>query len=369
MTSQQQGIALYSDPALSSRYRLIELTPDLMAVLQSPENAGHLQLKSAGKDAPTYLCAYDKTFQLRQISQSNTLLMLSPNLSDASDASTADLMNTDTLENRVYATTIAGGYIECIPSTPRIDLSFLPYYHGEGVSSEETGLQLTKEDVIARVPTSVYEFESAWIEALCVEIDGHAYRLGSGLVLRVVPVVMTAIQAERLDFKHLMLHEVMKALGDDEEPVQVIEAILIRFSTTRSQPFCLDSAQLTKYFGIKMLAEHAFQQPIQTDTFMTMWMESLPVVLPLSCELDCLAGQFVQPTPNTIKYLPSAWLPTDPAARFERLFAAKSTWLVDDIVPFILPIEPDRARINTLFMKFAKKKTMKGKAYVTKRGI
>ncbi|KAK9241555.1 sister chromatid cohesion protein Dcc1 [Lipomyces tetrasporus] len=369
--SQGDGIPLYVDSTVASRYRLIQLPPDILELLDSPEEAAHLQLKSATPDSPAFLCAYSRTFQLRQISQSNTLLLLS----SGSSPETTDTVPDEILPDPVHATKLPAGYLECIPSTPQIDLSFVPYYHGADLTEaaaaggSDADLTLSRLDVIARVPVSELEFQSAWIAAMGVEIDGCAYRIGQDLVLRILPILVAAMQADGMDFGALWLNDVFEAVRDDEdEPRAVIEAILRRFCTSPSEPYCLDRAQLTRWIGIKMLSEHAVRE-VKLEDFMDKWEFSLPPALDMTCELSMLTGQYVQPTTKTIKFLPSARLPVDPARRFERLFAAKSSWAQEDILPFVTDIESDKAKINTLFMKFAKKKVIKGKTYIGKRGV
>ncbi|KAK9432793.1 sister chromatid cohesion protein Dcc1 [Lipomyces doorenjongii] len=368
--SQGDGIPLHIDPSIAPRYRLIQLEPGIVELLESPKEAAHLQLKSAGPDAPAFLCGYSRTFQLRQISQSNTLLLLSSASSSSSE--TTDTVPDEVTLDPLYATKLPGGYLECIPSRIQIDLSFVPYYHGaelKEAAGSDADLALSKLDVAARVPVSEFELQSAWIAAMGVEIDGYVYRISHDLVLRIVPILMAAIQAEGMDFGTLWLSEVFEAVRKDEdEPAAVIEAILMRFSTSRSEPYCLDTAQLAQWLGIKMLSEHAFRE-IKLEDFMEKWELSLPQVLDLTCDLSMLTGQYVQPTPKTIKYLPSSRLPVDPASRFERLFASKSSWLLEEILPFLNDIEKEKVKINALLMKFAKKKVVKGKTYIGKRGV
>ncbi|KAK9387058.1 sister chromatid cohesion protein Dcc1 [Lipomyces mesembrius] len=370
--SQGDGIPLHIDATTAPRYRLIQLEPGMLELLESPKEAAHLRLKSAGPDAPAFLCGYSRTFQLRQISQSNTLLLLSSASSSSSSSETTDTVPDEVTSNPLYATKLSGGYLECIPSTVQIDLSFVPYYHGaelKEAAGSDPDLTLSKLDVTARVPVSEFEFQSAWIAAMGVEIDGYVYRLSHDLVLRIVPILMAAIQADGMDFGTLWLSEVFEAVRKDEdEPAAVIEAILMRFSTSRSEPYCLDTAQLTRWLGIEMLSEHAFRE-IKLEDFMEKWELSLPPVLDLTCDLSMLIGLYVQPTPKTIKYLPSSRLPVDPASRFERLFASKSSWLLEEILPFLNDIEKDKVKINALLMKFAKKKVVKGKTYIGKRGV
>ncbi|KAK9369723.1 sister chromatid cohesion protein Dcc1 [Lipomyces kononenkoae] len=363
--SQGDSIPLLIDPTTAPRYRLIQLQPALLELLESGQEADHLRLKSAGPNAPAFLCGYSRTFQLKQISQSNTLLLLS---GDHESSSLSDTVPDEVTPDPLYATKLPGGYLESIPLSPQIDFSFVPYYEGADIKVAAAG-SLSRSDVSARVPVSDYEFETAWIMAMGAEIDGCAYRLSDDLVVRVLPILVAAIQAEGLDYGKLWVNEVFDAVRTDEdEPVAVVEAILRRFSNNRNEPYSLDTTKLTQWLGIKMLSEHAFRE-VDMDEIMEKWEQSLPPVLDLTCDLSLLTGQYVQPTAKTIRYLPCATLPRDPGRRFEQLFAVKSSWLHEDILPFLNDIETDKVKSNTLIMKFAKKKVVKGKTYIGKRGV
>ncbi|KAK9476582.1 sister chromatid cohesion protein Dcc1 [Lipomyces japonicus] len=365
--TEQNEVRILVDTSTTAQSRLIHISPEILELLESDIEKDHLQLKSAGPDEPTFLCSYSKTFQVRQISQSNTLLLLSPR----NDSS-------------LVATTLPGGYLELVDtssssssSKPSLDFSCIPFYHdryllqASSMQSLESR-QLSLSQFQSRSPVSPVEFRQAWVENLGVEIDGFAYRLSHQLVSQLIPIVFAAVQADELDLDNLFLNDVVRSVHqvDDDEPVQVIETILSRFSHLPAQePYRFDRDQLTKWLGITVLADMAAFDDVKLADFMTAWGASLPTFLDTSCNLALLTGQYVQLEPELIRFLPSSRLPDDPATRFERLFAIKSSWHVDEIIPFLTEITQDRAKINTLFMKFAKKKIIKGKTYYGKRSI
>ncbi|KID85391.1 Sister chromatid cohesion protein DCC1, partial [Metarhizium majus ARSEF 297] len=74
MSSQSQGIKLIHNPD-SSGYRLLELPPDLVNLLES-DTAPVLTLESS--DSSTVLRTPSKTYNLRQKNTSNGLYLLAP---------------------------------------------------------------------------------------------------------------------------------------------------------------------------------------------------------------------------------------------------------------------------------------------------
>ncbi|EFY93939.1 hypothetical protein J3458_007000 [Metarhizium acridum] len=77
MSSQSQGIKLMHNPD-SSGYRLLELPPDLVNLLES-DTAPVLTLESS--DSSTVLRTPSKTYNLRQKNTSNGLFLLAPHSS------------------------------------------------------------------------------------------------------------------------------------------------------------------------------------------------------------------------------------------------------------------------------------------------
>uniref|UniRef100_A0A1Y1N951 Uncharacterized protein n=1 Tax=Photinus pyralis TaxID=7054 RepID=A0A1Y1N951_PHOPY len=74
MSSQSQGIRLIHNPD-SSGYRLLELPPDLVNLLES-DTAPVLTLESS--DSSTVLRTPSKTYNIRQKNTSNGLFLLAP---------------------------------------------------------------------------------------------------------------------------------------------------------------------------------------------------------------------------------------------------------------------------------------------------
>ncbi|KAK7203128.1 sister chromatid cohesion protein Dcc1 [Myxozyma melibiosi] len=379
-----QEITLYPDTSKISHFHLLQLTPDIQQLLDSPDETSHLTIKSAGPTSPIFLCSYSKTFRIRQISQSNTILMVSAsrskNYTDDQDTQMDDIAEQDGEEEVEaeapvgYLSQLPGSILECTSSSPQVDLSFVPLYNGADAlsttsSSSSSSTSLHLNEIKSQIPVSDYEFANEWAAALGVELPhGGAFRLSRDFVQQFLPVFVAAVSADRLDLERLEVARVFEAVKEEDEPVAVVEALLRRFSRTREEPYCVDREGIARWFGIQTLSDHAYKETKLGD-FLSTWHASLPQPLDYPpCSLSLLTGHYVQPTPKTIRYLPCDRLPLEPAARFERLFAAKGAWAVEEIMPFVEGIERDKARVNALFMKFARKKSVAGKTVITKRG-
>lgn len=133
-----------------------------------------------------------------------------------------------------YISQLPGSFLECVPAIPQLDFSFVPIYEGSDLIDSSTQRDpLRRSEVALRLPMSEYEFEGGWINSLCAEVSGYTVRLSDDLVLRLLPVLVAAIYAQRLDPCRFFAADVFAAVEDEEEPYTVIEAVLKRFSTTR----------------------------------------------------------------------------------------------------------------------------------------
>ena len=58
---------------------------------------------------------------------------------------------------------------------------------------------------------------------------------------------------------------------------------------------------------------------------------------------------------DTLRYFPERELPSDPAARFKALFAARGSWKEGDLIPFIEPLaEPPHRKLMDLVATFCR---------------
>ncbi|KAG9254295.1 uncharacterized protein F5Z01DRAFT_636372 [Emericellopsis atlantica] len=73
--SQTTGIPVYNFPT-DTGYRLLELRPDLLSILESPEAPPSLKLETG--DDSALLKAGGKTWALRQKNTSNALILMRP---------------------------------------------------------------------------------------------------------------------------------------------------------------------------------------------------------------------------------------------------------------------------------------------------
>ncbi|KAK9458812.1 sister chromatid cohesion protein Dcc1 [Lipomyces oligophaga] len=341
----------------------MNLSPALLSVLDDPDERGHLRLAASSFDEPLFLCSRTKTFRIRQINQSNTLLIV--------EKSTTVKGN----DPAVRISKLPGTMLESVlTDNSTADISFLPEYDcASHAAKASKGTAYTWQDVKARVPVSDRDLEVAKKVQLGVEAlptDGNAWRLSSAGIERFLPLILEALHIARLSPNKLRVSDVVEALKDDNdssdecEP-KVIAAVLRRFSDSYNEPYNLDMAEISRWFGLRVLSEQV--ETVKVSEFLTAWADALPPVLDAACDLACLAGEFVQPTTTTIRYLPSSGLPSEPSARFRRLFAVKSTWELDDILPYVKDIEKDKIKINSLLMKHTRRRVVKGKTYIDKR--
>ncbi|KAK9474199.1 sister chromatid cohesion protein Dcc1 [Dipodascopsis tothii] len=357
--TERPNLPLFTEARPRTGYRLVQLPFELAAEIASNEH--RFELKATDAESPVYLCSKTRTYQLLQLSQSNSLFLVTPE--HAPDAMDIE----GQAPSRFHATPVKTGYLECIPADPKPDLSYVPRYAGsEDLATVES--ELTYQELHSRTPVSETGLASAWRQAGGVEIDGRIYVLADDLVARLLIAIVDGTRAERLEWAALTAANTFGAVADEGEPQSVVTAVLRRFSDSPEEPYALNIPTIIKWFGERVLEEHGYSA-LRLADFDQLWAEALPTSLDEGRSLDLLKGRYVHPTPSSILYFPPSRLPTAPAARFDRLFDVKASWDTEDITPFLTDIEPNVDRINVLFMKHTKKKTVGKRTVVSRRGV
>lgn len=360
---------LYSKVRPGSSYRLLQLTPELQSALESKdgEAAPGLTFKAPQTEAGLVVCTGDKTFKLRKMNQTNTVLTVKTHVRDSED-------DVDMSEGGSSRPLIAFGsvpyFLEATEISGDIRFEQVPRYLGSGRIEVNDGMG--KGSVAAlkqRSAISDKEFYVSWYQNAGVEIDGVACIISPNVLKTLLGEMLTAVVADGLDFKQLQLHSVYKALTSDEEgePVDVVEALLRRFCTIDGDYYCIDEQEVVNWLGIQTLREQAFTSPISMDSFMKQWRESIPISSDWNLDLAKLTGSYVCPNPSTIRYLTLDLLSNNPKQRFSQLFTFKTTWDLDEMVPFIDDLRSKTVKLESFVMKYARKKTGNGKITISPR--
>ncbi len=169
-----------------------------------------LTIKSSGQNG-SVICTPDATFMLKDVQQSNSLLFLT------TDAEGEDL----TLDYN------AKSWLEIVPVLrPKIDLSMIPTWDGEGETSS-----VTRNSIEGSIAASSREVQEAMFEGLCVCLDAtRIVRLDSNYCLRLLNLIVNTAIANDLDLATISEDQVLTVMQDDHENTKVIKFLLARFS-------------------------------------------------------------------------------------------------------------------------------------------
>ena len=133
----------------------------------------------------------------------------------------------------------------------------------------------------------------------------------------------------------------------------------------------MSGEKIVKWFGIGTLKSKDGTE-LAIDDFIDLWTQSIPIAIdgltptrPLN--LDDLTGNFFKISPTRIIYFTKSQLSENPRSRFAELLAVKSTWELSEIVPFIEDIRNKNVKMESFIMKYAKKKTVGKRIYVSAR--
>ncbi|KAA8909741.1 hypothetical protein TRICI_004390 [Trichomonascus ciferrii] len=352
---------------------LLQLTPELQEALEAKkgERAPGLILKAPQTDAGLVVCTGNKTFKLRKMNQTNTVLTVKTHVKDSDDD--VEMAEDGPYRRPLVAFGSVPYFLEPTEISGDIRYDRVPRYVGNG--KVEVSDSMVKENVDSlrqRSAISDKEFYVSWYHNAGVEINGIACIISPSVLKTLLGELLAAVVAEGLEFKQLELHSVYKALNsgdthDDDEPVDVVEAVLRRFCTIEDDYYRIDEEEVVNWLGIQTLREQAYTKAITMETFMKQWRDSIPISSDWTLDLTKLTGSYVCPDQKTIRYLTLDLLSNNPKQRFSQLFTFKPTWDLDEIFPFIDDLRSKTVKLESFVMKYARKKTINGKITVSSR--
>ncbi|KTW26645.1 hypothetical protein T552_02654 [Pneumocystis carinii B80] len=332
---------------LSDRIMLMEVPEDICEFL-SGQKRGYLTLKSSYDGNNTVLCTSSKTYLLRNVTQTNSLLLFQR-------------------ENEGFSLLKdAKSYLEIVSMPIRIDLEHLSYiYDGYNLDVPDNTQVYTLCQVKRRTPASDEEIENAFIYFMCLFINGYLRRLSFDYAFHILQLILAYAQEEDIPLDSLKFDSLMSNIGSDERE-DVVKLVLRRFSKTKTEPYAIDGHSIAQWIGIHLLSKHK-STPISYNEFIEKWRSTIPEPFSALTELSLLEGQYLLIEPSMIQYFPEDILPMDPAMRFRELFLVRPKWNLSDILPYIRGLATDETKVDSLLRKFTRKQTLNQQTIVIAR--
>ncbi|CEJ58283.1 hypothetical protein PMG11_06947 [Penicillium brasilianum] len=360
MATQDSRSILFTNTNPQQGFRLLELTPELEALLSS-KDASTLELKSPSAalaravvdpSALEYvnLCTPTQTYRIRQVQSSNSLHILRPSLGQISRADIkvveeeAGESGTLNLPNEaVTAIAKCGSTLELhVPpggfsAIPFLEKSLGLYERRSGdddgdIAMDESsngaatlGLAETRklrDRVFVDIPVSSAQCEAGWME-ICAFVDetkGVCWRPSARMRLNVWKRLMEGAILQGIDLeKQFLVGDLWKSVLDEDDteppfPRALLEAVARRLCVADERPpladeikwASFDKAECTQWVGEIYLAATAPTPSSATGRtdFLREWKDCLPESWREEVALSKLQpGSYQSPDPTTICFV------------------------------------------------------------------
>ncbi|GAB7350775.1 hypothetical protein MBLNU459_g1317t1 [Dothideomycetes sp. NU459] len=307
MATQSNGGALFSISAAQQPFRLLELPPELLDMLSSA-NPPTLCLKSPNSlgstnGAEAVLCTPTKTYQLRQVSTSNTVYVTSSVSAEAGSDSLG--------EPGVTTISQCDSTLETLAAPPDSARDTLRQMLVRFAEPEDTGrpspLYLDRITIFAHTPMSEEECRRAWVDFAAFEMDAsdglpkRSYCPTAAGLLRAWNHIreLATLESSRISLaksmsKNALTNILLNVDQDGECPVELRAAVLRRLAPAQElsqsnftawptqDQVSIDRRTTVQWVGLTMLQarqEDVVNESTMTmknDTFINEWKDSLP---------------------------------------------------------------------------------------------
>lgn len=315
MSSQAGFEVPFSVSPAQQSFRLLELPPELVHLLSSASAPtycpahpfaplrpvlirGRLCLKSSdpqpSSSAEAVLCTPDKTYQVREVQTSNSVLVSCPTTGGASQAS-------GIAEPGLSAISKCGSTLELLPSKEVSAKPFLikalPLYTGlEGDEFLTTQAAKRRDRVFADIPLSVGECEHGWIDTVAFEAGSPArsFRPAASIALKAWATMLLVANEQGIDLTGMLVPSYLGTLFSSAEdwPVELTKAVVKRLvapedalrlhatyvdEDTATMDVALDRSRTIQWTGLVLLETLWREQgPVPMTEFVAKWKDSLP---------------------------------------------------------------------------------------------
>ncbi|EME40955.1 hypothetical protein DOTSEDRAFT_74493 [Dothistroma septosporum NZE10] len=316
--------------------RLLELPAELLTLVTSA-SPPLLQLKSKedvtgdARDASAVLCTIDKTWNIRQVSTSNSVYLTQH----------VEIPDTDGALPRagVQAWSKCGSMLELLPEAKQSAAPYikkmLPIYASTGNYGSQASI--SKAELFSHIPLSKAECQDGWSELACFESkDPDGCFIPSAAVrAQIWQAAITAATAEGADLKGPFIADDIPASALDlrsEWPLTVLAAIFAAVSTpTPGGNLAMDEDRCVRFVGMSQLEVRSAGRATDVAGFKKAWKDAMPEAWRSKCELNVLDGAYsLNDDGSSIKYVDShhslAAITTGAPAEAKSAIGAKRKW-------------------------------------------
>ncbi|CZT14685.1 uncharacterized protein RCC_00658 [Ramularia collo-cygni] len=293
-------------------YRLLELPADLLELLSTSDHPPILQLKSKensdgnAKDANAVLCTPEKTYDIRQVSSSNSVYLTKPH-ECADEGGGVPRTGIETVAK-------CSSTIELLPTKKQSAAPYikaaLPTYVSTGKYSSQNST--SRAELYSHIPLSQAECELGWSELACFESTSpQGCFVPSGQVkVQIWQAAITAATAEGTDLSSSFSKNDIPGYAVDlaeDWPTDLVAAVFAGVSQPIAETIvAVDKEKCIQFVGLSLLQARSEGRPTETAAFLKAWRDLMPESWRASCQLPVLKGSYtVQPGGNSITHTAS----------------------------------------------------------------
>ncbi|KAG9057029.1 hypothetical protein FS842_008863 [Serendipita sp. 407] len=376
-------IAQATETTPKVHYRLLELSPDLCKLIETPSTQLVLTIKGKeGDDA--VLCTANKTYALRSVNISNSLMIVNGPKSNEALANDGIFINDEIHE-----------VMETVPMVPKLDRLYGVLRGSEYGEDEEDRMD---EDDLGPdhsanlhqvIQASDEEFDHAIKTNHILELNGKESSTiltsteNQAGFLRPLPPkhlnnilikIFNSIVAHGLPRSGIPIKDLEEALESDYEiPRSVSRQVIEWYGGVEGDKWVMNENKALRQAGLGLLRPYA-HTPIKSEQFLSIWRDAVGDVFADQVELPLLRGNYLLHPGSSVRdehmvtFFNRAELSTDPLTRFNELFLTRQKWLEGDIIAFIEDLGVDKKDCDRLLLKFARRSADRGgSVYYTSR--
>ncbi|KNE62667.1 hypothetical protein AMAG_07860 [Allomyces macrogynus ATCC 38327] len=350
----------------STDVRLLELPPDLLALLDSLTPAAPLVIRAPSPTSHATLHTADRTYLLREVHTSNTVLVC------------------DRAPHEWTVRASTGTYLEAVPSAPPRAAEILSEvlqasgYDGDEATMDVDGRpRVTMDALLNAVPASLAELHALLRRMHAVELDGEIRVLEHKYVKDMLTVIVSTAVIEGWDLARMRFRATVDAAHEyDDIPEPVVRHLLCAFAVDEGGPVNADVAddfevalspsKLVAHFAECVLSEVGSLGSMSYSEFETKWIESVPEPLTID---PAAIEPFSMISDNRIFYLPPSQLPGTVPDRLRALFAIREHWPRELLIARVRDLAPaDTAKAaEQMLLKHARLVKADGSVYFAAR--
>ncbi|UZJ54854.1 hypothetical protein CBS101457_004174 [Exobasidium rhododendri] len=382
----------------SAHYHLMELTPDMVHYFEAEDihkmnsakrrrsqgeegdsDDGHssssnsrLCIKGRHSDEAV-LCTPTQTFTLREMTQSNSLLLctLKQPKSKEEDCEIRVRSNVAQIWELTPVVARTGRIAQLLGDS---------LYQGEEEEKHSCSKKYTPQQVASIVQASPKELQEGLHKNHVILIDGSYRMISPDYLMESLQVLLNHVDLHAYPLERVPFLATVSSLEKDHNMRrEMTEAILrIWFGKTRQEkgpsngkdkleePSAveIDVVAMVRFIGLQLLVKKAKQAPTLLDDFQREWKDVVGVNLSDHTNLELLEGHYLtfpapptQPSdshPITIQHFASSDLPLEPATRLQHLFKKREMWTLQELSPFLDEIAVDAKKRDGILLKYAR---------------